>query len=173
MKKSDIILDSIVQAVFLIVACVLSALISYLLTYILNRFDVLTTVFFAVFRAVVITVGTVGFLFLFRYRAAYHTDRYSRQYLWLTGGISVVFHLAVSLIFSFSPLVSGSPLYIASLIQFGANLTTEDYGRVSVGWSILAAVVLALLYLLVMDFAARLGSQKRKIDRCRLTGSPE
>ncbi len=172
MKRSDILVNSLIYAVYMLVSCILVMLAETLLTRVLGSMFELTPYSLCIIRAAVYTPAVPALLGILSYREGYRAACFSALETVISGAIASVAHLIFSLLFSFEAFASGGVKFVAALIKFGDKLNLKSFkGELLPTDSIPYFFLFAALYIAVMILCGKTGAKARLKSRKELTGS--
>ena len=107
MKKSDILVNTLVYAFYMFIACVVIMLAEILTVKVVNLFIVTEYYELTVLRAVVYTVGVNAVLGAIAYKEGYRMARYPIVETIISGLLASLLHALLSLIFHFQAFCAG------------------------------------------------------------------
>lgn len=171
MRKSDYLIDALYNLIVISVCCAVSSVAAALVCKIIASFVEAEFFTYAVIRSIIITLGTLGALYAVKYKEGFKAGKFSLKESVIGGAIGMLAHALIGLAFSFMPFVSGAPLYIVGMIQYTTMLDEELIMEVSPLFTLVAALVLAAIYVSVANLAKSYGAQSRKIEKYQLTGT--
>lgn len=164
--------ESLVYFVYLLAACIISVALSSMVALIVSGVSNVTYQALAVVRAFVFMAAEGGALFLLGTREGYRNpeiDIRRHAYSW---GVAALIHLAVSLVASFAPVLSGGVRYLAGWMYLGeefTSMTTISGGLY--GYCILAYFIYLAVNTACFVSACYLGADMRLRSRAELTAS--
>lgn len=172
MKKIDVLVNSLLYAVAMLVSCIVVMLAETLITRVLGTMFVLTPLAICIIRAAVYTPGVAALLGILAYREGYHTAYFGVAETAISAAIASLAHFLFALLFNFEAFASGGVKFVAALVKFGGKLNIKSFsGELKAADSIPFFFLFALLYLAVMIVCGRLGAKARIKSRKELTGS--
>ena len=172
MKKTDVFVNSLVYAAYMLISCIIVMIAETLITKIIGSFFLLTPFALCVIRAVIYTISVPALLGVLAYREGYRAAYFSAAGTAISGGIAAVMHLVFAMLFSFEAFASGGVKFVAALIKFGEKLNLKSFsGKLLLTDSILYFFIFAILYVAVMILCGKLGQRARIKSRKELTGS--
>ena len=172
MRKVDVLVNSIIYGVSILISCVVIMLAESLLTRILGSMFVLKPFALCIIRAIVYTIGVTALMGIMAYREGYRAGYSSALETAISGTIAFVAHFFFALLFSFEAFAAGGVKFIASLVKFGSKLNLKSFsGTLSPLDSVPYFFLFAALYIAVMIVCGKLGARARLKSRKELTGS--
>lgn len=174
MKKVDILVNSLIYGISVLVSCIIVMLGESLLTRVLGSMFVLKPLTLCIIRAVVYTLGVTALMGIMSYREGYRAGYSSAPETAISAAIAFVAHFLFALLFSFEAFAAGGVKFIASLVKFGSKLNLKSFSdTLSPVDSIPYFFLFAALYIVVMIVCGKLGAKARIKSRKELTGSDE
>ena len=170
MKRSDILVNTLVYAFYMFIACVVIMLAEILTVKVVNLFIVTEYYELTVLRAVVYTVGVNAVLGAIAYKEGYRMARYPIVETIISGLLASLLHALVSLIFHFQAFCAGGVRFITALLHYGKDLTVntlmDELGALDF---LPVFAVNSLIYIAIMIALGKLGEYKRLADREEIT----
>ncbi|MBR3879932.1 MAG: hypothetical protein IKJ24_07440 [Clostridia bacterium] len=172
MKKTDVLVNSLIYSFSMLISCVVVMLAEALLTRVLGSMFVLDPLTLCIIRAVVYSIGVPALLAIMAYKEGYRTGYCSVAGTAVSGLIASLAHFLFSLLFSFEAFASGGVKFVAALVKFGDKLNLKSFsGKLSLFDSIPFFFLFALVYIAAMIICGKLGERARIRSRKELTGS--
>jgi len=172
MKKTDVFLNALVYAIYMLVSCIVVMIAETLITRILGSFFELTPLALCVIRAVIYTPSVTALLGILAYKEGYRAAYFSVVGTAVSGAIAAVAHLLFAMLFSFEAFAAGGVKFVAALVKFGEKLNLKSFsGKLLLTDSIPFFLIFAILYIAVMILCGKLGQRARIRSRKELTGS--
>ncbi len=170
MKKSDILVNTLVYAFYMFIACVVIMLAEILTVKVVNLFIVTEYYELTVLRAVVYTVGVNAVLGAIAYKEGYRMARYPIVETIISGLLASLLHALVSLIFHFQAFCAGGVRFVTALLHYGKDLTVNTLMDELGALDFLPVFALnSLVYIAIMITLGKLGEYKRLADREEIT----
>ncbi len=172
MKKSDIFLNSLIYAAYMLFSCIVIMFAEMLLIKVVNVLIEVKPLTLCIIRAIVYTVGVNSLLAIVSFKEGYRAGYFSAPGTLVSCAAATLLHFVFSLLFSFEAFASGGVKFVYALAAFGARLNspsfTDRLDRIDViPYFFLNAVV----YIAVIVIFGKIGERKRLSDRKELTGS--
>ncbi len=172
MKKVDILVSSIVYAVYMLLSCLVIMCAEILAIKIINLFVVTDYLSLCIIRAAIYTIGVNALLAIISYREGYRSAHFSVIGTAVSGAVASILHFIFALLFNFEAFSSGGVRFITALIRFGSSLNSNTFmGTLTRVDFIPFFFINALVYIAVMIGFGKLGEYKRLADREDLTGN--
>ena len=172
MKKIDILVSSLVYAVYMLISCVIVMCAEILAVKIVNLFVVTEYFSLTVIRALLYTVGVNALLAVISYREGYKTAYFSIPETLISGAIATLLHLVFALLFNFEAFSAGGVRSITALIRFGSDLNSNALTSSLTRLDFIPFFLLnSLVYIGIMIGFGKLGQYKRIADREELLGT--
>ena len=171
MRKSDYVIDGIYNLAVIAACCAVSSVAAALVCKIISSFVEAEFFIYAVVRVVIITLATIGAMFAVKYKEGFKLGSYSKKESIIGTSVSVVLQILISMLFSFSPVICGSAIYVAGLVRYGSMLDAELILELPLWLNATAALALGIIYVTVMNLAKAYGAQNRKVEKYKLTGT--
>lgn len=172
MKKTDVLVNSLIYAAAMLISCIIVMLAEALITRVLGTMFILSPLALCIIRVAVYTPGVSALLGVLAYREGYHAAHFPIAGTAISVAIASLAHLLFALLFSFEAFAAGGVKFIAALVKFGGRLNIKSFaGELTPIDSIPFFFLLALLYLAVMIVCGKLGAVARIKSRKELTGS--
>ena len=172
MKKTDVLVNSLVYAAYMLVSCIIVMIAETLITRIIGSFFNLSPFALCVIRAVIYTPAVTALLGVLAYREGYRAAYFSAAGTAISGAIAAIMHLVFAMLFSFEAFAAGGVKFISALIKFGEKLNLRSFsGKLLLTDSIPFFIIFAALYIAVMILCGKLGQRARIKSRKELTGS--
>lgn len=172
MKKIDILVSSLVYAVYMLISCVIVMCAEILAVKIVNLFVVTEYFSLTVIRALLYTVGVNALLAVISYREGYKTAYFSIPETLISGAIATLLHLVFALLFNFEAFSAGGVRSITALIRFGSDLNSNALTSSLTRLDFIPFFLLnSLVYIGIMIGFGKLGQYKRLADREELLGT--
>ena len=171
MKKVDILVSSLVYAVYMIISCLVIMCAEILAIKIINLFVVTQYFELCVIRAVIYTLGVNALLAIISYREGYRAASFSIVGTAISGAIATLIHFVFALLFSFEAFCAGGVRFITALVRFGSSLNSNTFmGTLTRVDFIPFFFINSLVYVALMISFGKLGQYKRLADREDLLG---
>lgn len=168
-KNNDWLILGVLYAVLLAITAVCSFIVSDLIMRALNTVAVLAETHAASLIRLALTVLISGLLLAaVTYWEGHHFATFDKDAVFPAVGAALGVHLALALLFGFSPWASGGVIYLAGWIKYGSDYTSEcsmATKDVSILIFLGAFVIFAAWYLLCMTFPQYYGAVKRLAER--------
>lgn len=173
--KADVLLSSILYAVYMLLSCIAMMVVEILIVdlligKIITTFVTLTPFVIHSVRALIYTVGVNAILGVMLYREGYKNAEYNPLATALSGIAATLMHFLVCLLFGFQAFCAGGVRSITAIIRhdlhdvsFTAEITRQD--------CIAVFFVNAAVYITVMVVLQMLGAKRRLSDREELTSA--
>ncbi|MBE6646200.1 MAG: hypothetical protein E7611_01000 [Ruminococcaceae bacterium] len=172
MKKIDILVSSLVYAVYMLISCVIVMCAEILAVKIVNLFVVTEYFSLTVIRALLYTVGVNALLAVISYREGYKTAYFSIPETLISGAIATLLHLVFALLFNFEAFSAGGVRSITALIRFGSDLNSNALTSSLTRLDFIPFFLLnSLVYIGIIIGFGKLGQYKRLADREELLGT--
>ena len=172
MKKIDILVSSLVYAVYMLISCVIVMCAEILAVKIVNLFVVTEFFSLTVIRTLLYTVGVNALLAVISYREGYKTAYFSIPETLISGAIATLLHLVFALLFNFEAFSAGGVRSITALIRFGSDLNSNALTSSLTRLDFIPFFLLnSLVYIGIMIGFGKLGQYKRLADREELLGT--
>lgn len=172
MKKVDILVSSLVYAVYMLFSCIVIMCAEILAIKIINLFVVTDYLSLCIIRAVIYTVGVNALLAIISYREGYRAAHFSVISTAISGAMAAVMHFIFALLFNFEAFSAGGVRFITALVRFGSALNSNTFmGTLTRADFIPFFFLNSLIYVAIMIAFGKLGEYKRLADREDLTGS--
>ena len=172
MKKIDILVSSLVYAVYMLISCVIVMCAEILAVKIVNLFVVTEYFSLTVIRALLYTVGVNALLAVISYREGYKTAYFSIPETLISGAIATLLHLVFALLFNFEAFSAGGVRSITALIRFGSDLNSNALTSSLTRLDFIPFFLLnSLVYIGTIIGFGKLGQYKRLADREELLGT--
>ena len=172
MKKIDILVSSLVYAVYMLISCVIVMCAEILAVKIVNLFVVTEYFSLTVIRALLYTVGVNALLAVISYREGYKTAYFSIPETLISGAIATLLHLVFALLSNFEAFSAGGVRSITALIRFGSDLNSNALTSSLTRLDFIPFFLLnSLVYIGIMIGFGKLGQYKRLADREELLGT--
>ncbi len=172
MKKSDILLGTLVYSVYMLFSCIVVMFAEMLAIKIINLFVGLTPLSLCIIRAVIYTLGVNAILAVVSYREGYRAAYFSIPETIISGALASLLHFVFSLLFSFEAFCSGGVKFVTALFMFGSRLNSQSFSDALDRFDCIPLFfVYAACYIAIMTVFGRYGARKRLIDRAELTGN--
>ena len=169
MKKIDILVSSLVYAVYMLLSCVVIMCAEILTIKIINLFVVTDYLSLCIIRAVIYTVGVNALLATVSYREGYRAAHFPVISTAASAAIATVMHFIFALLFNFEAFSAGGVRFITALVRFGGALNSNTFmGTLTRADFIPFFLVNSLFYIAVMIAFGKLGEHKRLTDREKL-----
>lgn len=171
MKKVDILISSLVYAVYMIISCLVIMFAEMLAIKIVNLFVVTQYFELCVIRTVIYTVGVCTLLAIISYREGYRAASFSIIETAISGAIASLIHFVFALLFSFEAFCAGGVRFITALVRFGSSLNSNTFmGTLSRVDFVPFFFINSFIYVALMIAFGKLGQHKRLADREELLG---
>ena len=172
MRKSDIWLNTLIYALYMILSCVVVMLVEAFITRVIGTLWALKPLDLCWIRAVIYPVGVTALLGIMAFREGYRAAAFSVWVTIISAALASVAHLLFALLFSFEAFAGGGAKFIALLVKYGKKLNMSSFkGELKLFDSIPYFFILAVLYIGVMILCGKLGAMARLRSRKELTGS--
>ncbi len=179
-KKGDNWIAALLKLVFLILSVTISGIVSALFVRltinIVGLFVVVPYWVSALIRLLTCMALTVFLLYISVRRVGFRVGKGEhRAVAAISSAICCGVHLAVGVLFSFSPFWSGAVNYLAGLITYGSEFT--DQNQLFAEGHFVIPLIIALLFEIgygaLMVWAEANGAEARRRERLELTGSAD
>ena len=172
MKKTDVLVNSLLYSLSMLVSCIIVMLAESLLTRVLGSMFVLKPLTLCIIRAVVYSTGVPAMLAIMAYKEGFRTGYCSVAGTAVSGLIASLAHFLFALLFSFEAFASGGVKFVTALVKFGDKLNLKSFSsELSLFDPIPYFFLFALVYIAVMILFGKLGERARIKSRKELTGS--
>jgi len=172
MKKTDVLVNSIVYAVYMILSCIVVMFAEMLVIKVVNVLVEIDYFELCIIRAVIYTLGVNALLAIISFREGYRAAYFSIPGAAISASLASLMHFLFALLFSFEAFASGGVRFISALVQFGTRLNLGGFtGKLDTIKTIPFFFLFALIYVLVIITFGKLGERKRLTSRIELTGS--
>ncbi len=172
MRKTDILFNSVVYAVYMIVSCIVIMFAEILTVKIVNLFIDPSALTECVICALVYTVGVSALLAIVSYKEGYRAAHYSCTGTLISGAIASILHFLFALLFSFQAFIAGGVRFATALVKLGTHIRpsslTDD---IKITDMIPFFFIYSLIYIAVMTVFGKIGERNRLRDRRSLTGN--
>lgn len=170
MRKSDYLIDAIYNLIVITACCAIFSVAATLVCKIIASFIEAEFFTYAVIRSVVMTVGTLGAVCAVKYKEGFKASDFSIKVSVIGNSLGALAHVIVGLVLSFSPIFSGSPLYLSGIVRYGAQLDREMIFEGGIWITLIFAFVFDAACVALGNFFKSYGAQSRKIEKYNLTG---
>lgn len=172
MKKTDVLVNSLVYAVYMILSCIVVMFAEMLVIKVVNVLVEIDYFELCIIRAVIYTVGVNALLAIIAFREGYRAAYFQVASTAISASIASLMHFLFALLFSFEAFAAGGVKFISALVQFGTKLNLSGFsGKLDIIATIPFFFLVALVYVSVMITFGKLGEKRRLISRKELTGS--
>ena len=171
MKKIDVLIGSLVYAVYMILSCVIIMVAEILAIKIINLFVVTDYLSLCIIRTVIYFVGVNAILAIVAYKEGHKAAFFSIPATLISGVIAAVIHLIFALLFNFEAFAAGGVKFMTALIKFGSALNSNTFMGTLDRLDFIPFFALnSLIYIGVMILFGKLGAYRRLCDRQGLKG---
>ena len=172
MKKIDILVSSLVYAVYMLLSCVIIMCAEILAIKIINLFVVTDYYSLCIIRAVIYTLGVNALLAIISYREGYRSAYFPILQTVISGTIASLLHFVFALLFNFEAFCAGGVRFITALVRFASKLNSNTFmGTLDRFDFIPFFFINAAVYIAIMIAFGKLGEYKRLADREDLTSN--
>ena len=174
MKKSDVIIDALFYAVYMlgscIVSCIAVAAVEFFIAKVICVYFPMDYFTLCIIRATIYTLGVNAILAIVSHRGGYKAAQCSIVGTAISCILAVVAHFMFCLLFRFNAFCAGGVKFIAALTMFGSNLNNASFiGEIALLDYIPYFFLNALIYCVVIVVFKKLGATKRLRDRAEMT----
>ena len=171
-KKIDILVSSLVYAVYMLLSCLIIMCAEILAIKIINLFVVTDYYSLCITRAVIYTLGVNALLAIISYREGYRTASFPILQTVISGIIASLLHFIFALLFSFEAFCAGGVKFITALVRFGSKLNSNTFmGELDRFDFIPFFFINAAIYIAIIIVFGKLGESQRLYDREELTST--
>ena len=165
MKKSDILLNSLLYGLYMFISCLVIMFAEILVIRIIDIIIELSPLTLCIIRALIYLLGVNAILAIVAYREGY---KYLPpvHYTAISAVIAALLHFIFALLFNFSAFCAGGVRFITMMYQFGPQLNIVDFeGQITSADCIPFFFVIGLIYVVVMSVASFIGKKIREKSR--------
>ena len=170
MKKSDVIVDALFYAVYMLGSCIVVMVAEWFFVKVLSLLFPINYFALCIIRATIYTLGVNAILAIISYRGGYKAAQCSVVGTAISCILATVAHFMFCLLFRFNAFCAGGVKFIAALTMFGSNLNNASFiGEIALLDYIPYFFLNALIYCVVIVVFKKLGATKRLRDRAEMT----
>ncbi len=164
--------NALVYFIYILVACIIGLAVSSVVALLVSGISNASYLALAIVRTFVFMAAEGGALFLLGYREGYRDPEVDIRPLAYSWGVAYAIHLAVSLVASFAPVLSGGARYMAGWMYLGDEFTamTAVSGGLY-GYCVLAYFIYLAVNTACFMVACFLGADMRLRSRAELTAN--
>jgi len=170
MRRSDCVIFSIFDCVYLFTAGLVSHLLGALIIKAVERFENLPFFGESLVYSSVILVGMIIMIAVLSYRDGYRYAIFDAVGSTVAAALAGLVYFGVGILFRFAPVLFGPARHFSGLIAYGDKYSSELVAEIPLGTMIAVGIIVLLVYAAVTVLAGYLGYRKRLRDRAVLTG---
>ena len=165
-RISDVLLNSLLYAVYMVFSCIVVMFAEILALKIVNLFVVVDNLSLCIIRVVVYSIGVCAILAIVSFREGYKSAPPSALPTAVSALIALILHFIPSLLFNFAAFCSGGVRFIAILAKFGDKINNEHLiGTLTRADCIPYFFLNGLVYVIIMVSVRAIGASIRLRDR--------
>ncbi len=171
MKKIDVLINSLIYLIYMVVSCIAIMIAEILILKVVNLFILPSSLTVCVLRALIYTIGVNALFAIASFREGYRAAYFPIIGTLISSVCATLVHFIYALLFGFEAFAAGGVKFIAALIKFGSSLDSSTFfgklGRIDM---IPFFFINSLVYIAVMIIFGKIGEKMRLRDRNGLAG---
>ncbi len=169
LKFNSIAINSLLYTLYMFGACFITMLVESLFVFIIDKIIAIPFPVLTILRVMIYSVGVCAILSCIGYFEGYREGDAAIGDTIIGGGIAILFHFILSMLFHFQAFVSGGVRFAAGLIGHGMGVTSDALNKdTSILLFIAMFIIYGLAYVGILTIARYFGAQKRIVDRADL-----
>ncbi len=171
MKKSEVMISSLVYLIYMVVSCIAIMIAEILILKVVNLFIVPSSLTVCVLRALIYTIGVNALFAIVSYREGYRAAYFPVVSTLIASVCATIIHFIYALLFGFEAFAAGGVKFISALIKFGSSLNSPTFfGKLERIDMIPFFFINSLIYIAVIIIFGKIGEKMRLRDRKGLAG---